>query len=68
MIASPKPVALAPQIVSLQYVPPPIIGVSPIRPGSFPVIPPVEVAAAISPLEFIATAPTVPFSWLNITK
>lgn len=29
-------------------------------PSIFPVIPPVEVAAAISPLEFIATAPTVP--------
>lgn len=39
----------------------PIRGESPTRPTRFPVIPPVDVAAAIRPLVSIATAPTV--SW-----
>ena len=41
-------------------VPAPMIGVSPTRPGNLPVIPPVEVAAARSPRQSRATAPTVP--------
>ena len=37
-----------------------MIGVSPTRPGNLPVMPPVEVAAARSPRQSRATAPTVP--------
>ena len=37
----------------------PMIGESPTRPGSFPGVPPVDVATARLPLASIATAPTV---------
>ena len=59
MNASPTPVHEIPTRSSAQ-VPAPIIGVSPILPSGFPVIPPVEVAAAILPSLSKATAPTVP--------
>ena len=42
---SPLPVPETAQVVSDAYVPAPITGVSPILPGGFAVIPPVEVAA-----------------------
>ena len=35
------------------------MGASPTRPGNFPVLPPVDVAAAMFPLASMATAPTV---------
>src|SRR5215831_1800439 len=49
----------APAVLSA-YVPQPIKGESPTRPGGLPVIPPVEVAAATRPRRSRATAPTVP--------
>ena len=59
MNASPTPVHDTATLSSAQ-VPAPMIGVSPILPSGFPVIPPVLVAAASTPLESMATAPTVP--------
>src|ERR1041384_394092 len=43
-----------------------MIGLSPMRPGSLPAMPPVEVAAARSPSRSRATAPTVP--WRNASS
>src|SRR5208282_4541197 len=43
------------------YVPAPIIGESPTRPGILPCKPPVEVPAAILPLRSSATTPTLPY-------
>ena len=57
---SPCPVPEIAQVALSANVPAPISGLSPTRPGSFAVIPPVEVAAATVPSRSHATAPTVP--------
>ncbi|WVZ18988.1 hypothetical protein V8G54_006310 [Vigna mungo] len=58
-IASPLPVAETAQS-SLAYVPPPMMGESPIRPTILFTSPPVDVAEASFPLLSTATHPTVP--------
>src|SRR5436309_1895407 len=60
MMASPSPVHDTPPIELSAYVPQPISALSPTRPGSLPMVPPVDVAAAMVPLRSRATAPTVP--------
>src|SRR6266508_3307370 len=60
MMASPSPVHDTPPIELSAYVPQPIRALSPTRPESFPMVPPVDVAAAMVPLRSRATAPTVP--------
>src|SRR5690242_8282918 len=60
---SPTPVEETAQDRLDAYVPAPITGESPTRPGSLPCIPPVDVPAARSPRTSRATAPTVPYLW-----
>lgn len=56
---SPNPVTVAAPERLSAYSPHPICGVSPIRPGSLSIMPPVEAAAAKLPSSSTATAPTV---------
>ena len=60
MIASPSPVQETATLSSSAQVPAPISGESPTRPRRWPIVPPVEVAAASRPSRSRATAPTVP--------
>ena len=59
MNASPSPVADTAQTPSSAQVPAPGSGASPTRPGIWPFMPPVDVAAARWPAASSATAPTV---------
>src|SRR6266568_7045404 len=59
MKASPWPVPQTAPNRSSAYMPAPGMGESPIRPGSLPLMPPVETATASLPSESRATAPTV---------
>ena len=60
MIASPSPVQEIAAVASSAHVPAATSGESPTRPGCLPLLPPVEVAAAMPPPASRATAPTVP--------
>ncbi len=60
MKASPSPVDEMATTPSRAYTPAPMMGLSPTRPSAWPVIPPVDVAAATRPAVSRATAPTVP--------
>ena len=57
---SPSPVAETAQVALSANVPAPMFGESPMRPGSLPVTPPVDVPAARLPWLSSATQPTVP--------
>src|SRR5271169_5177665 len=66
IIASPHPVTETPPTELSAYVPAPMIGESPTRPGYLFNVPPVDVPTQIFPLLSNATAPTVSLDWLHL--